>query len=82
MGEDLDFVCYDIQGIESGENRKVILRDTAYFIVRVLDHVESDCEGGCKKKQECDHPSHNLCPQGVAHKRKLTEKAGRVTPCG
>ena len=43
MGEDLDFVCYDIQGIESGENRKVILRDTAYFIVRVLNHVESDC---------------------------------------
>ena len=50
MGDDLDLICNDIQRIDFGKNGNVILQDSAYFIVRVLDHVESDGEGGCKKQ--------------------------------
>ena len=48
MSDDLDFVCDNIEGVYAGKNGHVILQDPAYFIVRVLDHVERDCEGGCK----------------------------------
>jgi hypothetical protein len=39
VSEEFDFVCDDIEGVEAGEDGKVVLIDACNFIIGVVNHV-------------------------------------------
>ena len=67
VGNNLDFVGNDIQGVETGENRQVILENSPHFLVGILDQIKGRCQSTSKENQKGDDPSHDLGSEGVAH---------------
>jgi len=39
VSEEFDFVRFDIEGVEAGEDGKVVLIDACNFIIGVVNHV-------------------------------------------
>ena len=67
MGNDLNFICDHIQGVQTGEDREVIFENSAYFFIGIIDQIKGRSQSTCKEEQECDHPGHDLRTEGMAH---------------